>query len=206
MMDRNGGLDPSVVPIALYTLAAVAVVLIVLGYIAYRRARRDGRWDRVMGRARSGGLRVGPRHELDRLHLTVDESLATARGALDVMDADGTTVGDLELLVGHLEDLGARLGAQMDLVDTWASDDVVSRVVEALAAPVSELEALGGRVAEALGTTLGGAASIELLEIDGELSRARRVLDFRLATLKELSTAPDEDNRAAGPLSAPEST
>jgi hypothetical protein len=208
MMDGHGGhsLDLSFVSIALYTLVAVAIVLIVVGYVVYRRALRDGRWDRVMGRGRSAGLRAGPRQELARLYLTVDQSLTTARGALDVMDADGATIGDLELLVGHLEDLGARLCAQMDLVDARASDDAVSRVVTALAAPVGEVEALAGRVAEALGAALSGAAAIELREIDAEFSGALRVLDHRLATLQELSTVRAVDDGAPGPCSEPGST
>jgi hypothetical protein len=195
MMHGHGGwsVDLSFLPIALYTVVAVAAVLIVLGFVAYRRARRSGRWDRVMGGTGSD-LRSGPRRDLAVLKRRVDEALATARGVLDVMDADETRTGDFELLVGHLEELGARLGTQMELVDAHASDAAIARIVSALAGPVGEMEILAGRVAEALGTALSGTADLELREIDSELSGAVRVLDYRLAALRDLSTIGDVDD------------
>ena len=138
---------------------------------------------------------LGPRRQraLAQLMRRLDCALSTARGTVDAIDAGGATRRDLDEPLCHLEDLGGRLGAELDRIDAHVSDDGAARILPILSARVDEIEGLTGKIVDAVGVSLSAAAHLELCEIDTELSEALDRLEFRRAALRELSSTGADD-------------
>jgi hypothetical protein len=189
----------SVSTTALFTAAITIVVLMAGVYLWYRRLRRDGRWDRVMGRHQP---KSAPRRDLDELRLRADQAVDTARDALAVLEPSLQTGLRLGLVVGGIEDLGRWLCQFMDQVSRRGSEDSVTATATALVEPVAGLQELARRVAAAAAATVRGSAAFDLRQLDSEASLALQAVARRQATLDELGqvlephATPTGDGRA----------
>jgi len=176
----------------LFPLAITVLVLLVVCVVAYGALRRFRR-DRV--RSSTPAVLLGPRRQrlLAQLKARLDRALATARGTVDAVDAGEATRRDLDAPLCRLEDLGGRLGGELERIDLHVSDDGAARILAILAARVDELEDLTDQIIDAVGTAVSAAAHVELRDIDAELSGALDRLDFRMAALQELSSTSADD-------------
>ncbi len=196
MMDHHGFRWPDLsflVSSVLFPLALTVLVLLLLGVLGYYCVRRRLGRDRVM--SSPSAVMLGPRRQraLAQLKRRLDRALATARGTVDAIDAGEATRRDLDAPLCRLEDLGGRLGAELDRIDAHVSDDGAARILPILAARVDEIEGLTDQIIDAVGTAMSAAAHVELRDIDAELSGALDRLDFRMAALRELSSTGGDD-------------
>jgi hypothetical protein len=190
-MDHHGFSWPDLSPLVssvLFPLAVTVLVLLLLGAVVYYWARRRFRRDRGLSSNQTLVLGPGSRRALGQLTGRLDRALATARGTVDAMDTSEATRRDLDLPLCRLEDLGNRLGAELDRIDAHVSDEGAVRILAILAARVEEIEGLTDQIIDAAGVAMSAATRVELRDIDADLSGALQRLEFRIAALRELSS------------------
>jgi hypothetical protein len=179
LLELLGGLLES----ALYAAAGAVIVLGALVYIQYRRLRRDGRWDRVVGAHRPGN--PAPRRALDRQRHAVNEARATATGALAVIEAVVPSNADYIESVSAIMDAGSHLSELIDLA-SGCSDDAIDEFVTALNQPVTDLQDRARHVAEALAAELRARASLDINHIDEHIETLQRTVRLRNVARYEL--------------------
>lgn len=199
LADEGPSADYSQVPPTVYVIGAVVVVVLLIAaavalFLVYRWARRSGAWRRTSLALQAEAL-SGPRRDLARMRIDVDEALATARAAVAAAGDGGSTVGDLDVLVDQLQSMGERLAAQLDRLSGGAvSASALERMLPPLRARVDDMGRLAGQLAEAAAAAVGGAAGVELEGITAGVADELGVLDARVAALRELA------NREASPV------
>ena len=199
MMRGLQSLDLSVVLTAFYALAGTLFIVSVIGWVAYRRACKNGRWSRLMGTG-YGATPVGPRRELERLRRRLDEAQVTARVALDAVVSGGARLGDLDLTLGRLECLADHLSAQLEQLDAGGNSRGLARIVPLLTERVEDVEQLAGAFIDAVGQAISRATEHELTETAAELANSLRILDYRALAFRQLSahsTTPIDHDAAA---------
>jgi hypothetical protein len=180
---------------AAWTLLAMLVLVAAIGFLLYRRARRDGRWDRMMGRTggEPSGTRLPP--ELAAVHDEIEEAAATARGAVELLRINSISNGDLELLVGSVEDVSARLVSVLDVPTVRASDATAREVLTALRPSVADLHVLTQRIVQVAARSVSEVTSFELTQLEGQYWDAAQGLGHRQAARFELIHAVEDERR-----------
>ncbi|WP_133163858.1 hypothetical protein [Cryobacterium zongtaii] len=180
----------SVLAEILIALAAIMVVstvtVIVIARVLYRRIRRSRALNGAVLRVRTR-VSVGPNHEILRLRLRLRESLASGQAAVDLAVQSGGPHGELQRLVGRLQNEGTRVESQLLLLATELDPVVLRETLPVAARRVDQITGLVGRVRSVVAAGLGVCTDDTLTTLGADVDREIAAVDAGVAELHALT-------------------
>ena len=185
---------PAGVYVAIAAVVGVLlVILFVVAFIAYRRARRSGTWRRAKLTLQAVVFGPGPQQELAKLRLRLDQSLAAATGSVTA-SRDVGAASRLDSVNDQLQRAGQRIARQLDVISTTTTGGALDRILNPLQRRVDDIERLASQIVDAAGAAMAGDAGVELDELTRSVADEIETVNLRLDALRELSrpaTAPE---------------
>ena len=183
--------DWNSIPARYYTAAAIAVlvllvILLVFGFIAYRRTPRSGTWRRAKLTLQAEILGFGPRQALAKLRLRLDRALSAATGAVNASRGVGAA-GTLDSVNGQLQRVAERIAHRLDVIASTSTGSTLDRLLTPLQSRVDDVERLAGQIVDAAAAAMAGDAGIELAQVTQAVADEIQTVDLRLDALRELS-------------------
>ncbi|MEC5182868.1 hypothetical protein RCH12_000298 [Cryobacterium sp. MP_3.1] len=180
----------SVLAEILIALAAIMVVstvtVIVIARVLYRRIRRSRALNGAVLRVRTR-VSVGRNHEILRLRLRLRESLASGQAAVDLAVQSGGPHGELQRLVGRLQNEGIRVESQLLLLATERDPVVLRETLPVAARRVDQITGLVGRVRSVVAAGLGVRTDDTLTTLGADVDREIAAVDAGVAELHALT-------------------
>ncbi|ASD22302.1 hypothetical protein B7495_09545 [Cryobacterium sp. LW097] len=182
--------DVSVLAEILIALAAIMVVstvtVIVIARVLYRRLRRSRALNGAVLRVRTR-VSVGPNHEILRLRLRLRDSLASGQAAVDLAVQSGGPHGELQRLVGRLQNEGTRVESQLLLLATERDPVVLRETLPVASRRVDQITGLVGRVRSVVAAGLGVRTDDTLTTLGADVDREIAAVDAGVAELHALT-------------------
>ncbi|TFC45302.1 MULTISPECIES: hypothetical protein [Cryobacterium] len=180
----------SVLAEILIALAAIMVVstvtVIVIARVLYRRLRRSRALNGAVLRVRTR-VSVGPNHEILRLRLRLRDSLASGQAAVDLAVQSGGPHGELQRLVGRLQNEGTRVESQLLLLATERDPVVLRETLPVASRRVDQITGLVGRVRSVVAAGLGVRTDDTLTTLGADVDREIAAVDAGVAELHALT-------------------
>ncbi|TFC55539.1 MULTISPECIES: hypothetical protein [unclassified Cryobacterium] len=180
----------SVLAEILIALAAIMVVstvtVIVIARVLYRRLRRSRALNGAVLRVRTR-VSVGPNHEILRLRLRLRDSLASGQAAVDLAVQSGGPHGELQRLVGRLQNEGTRVESQLLLLATERDPVVLRETLPVASRRVDQITGLVGRVRSVVAAGLGVRTDDTLTTLGADVDREIAAVGAGVAELHALT-------------------
>lgn len=194
----------SVLAEILIALAAIMVVstvtVIVIARVLYRRIRRSRAVNGAVLRVRTR-VSFGPQHEILRLRLRLRESLASGQAAVDLaVQSDGPR-GELQRLVGRLQNEGTRVESQLLLLATERDPVVLAETLPVAGRRVDQITELVRRVRSVVAAGLGVQTDDTLTTLGADVDREIAAVNAGVAELHSLTLLdglPDPEPYGSG--------
>lgn len=189
--DEGKQFDWRSIPAGVYVAIAVVVgvllvIVLVFGLVAYRRAKRSGRWRRAKLTLQAEVFGPGPQQELAKLRLRLDQSLAAATGSVTA-SRDVGVASRLDSVNDQLQRAGQRIARQLDVLAATAKGGALDRLLTPLQRRVDDVERLGSQIVDAAAAAMAGDADVELDELTRTVAEEIETVNLRLDALRELS-------------------
>ncbi|MCD2441544.1 hypothetical protein LQ757_04550 [Agromyces sp. SYSU K20354] len=177
--------------LAMVAVSVTTVVLIIRALV--RRARRNRALTTAALRTRAQ-FSSGPRRQVLRLRIRLDEVLASGRAAADLAARGDGPRGDLPKLFRRIEHEGAALELQLRLMESEIDRGVLTAELAAAGHRVEQVAGLVRRLRSAVASGLEGVTDDMLTELRSDIDREVVALH---AGVEELRTLNGRDGPAA---------
>jgi hypothetical protein len=180
--------------IELAGVLAALLLMVVAGWVvaalivraAWRRVRRS----RVVGRAAlrtRWTLASGPRHQVLSLRVRLDDSLRSARAAVELSSRDGRATGETTRLFRRVCEEGVTLDGRLRLLESELDGSVLAAELPTARDRVDQFEGIVRRLRSAVASGLGGFDDDALLDLRSELDREAAALQAGAEELHALN-------------------
>lgn len=187
-------LTPQVVATLLIAALVLLLIAAIVGLIAYRRFRHDPR----VGRAKLMLLEQygtpGPRRNLARLRLRLEEAVQGAHRAVASLDASGGPRGELASLAHRLETAAHALDAQLRFLQSERDDATLRDLLRLARDRVEELEAIVQRIRTAVFASLNGEMDTTITELTTDVDREVLALQAGVDALRAMTLGEPPDS------------
>ncbi|MBI4320694.1 MAG: hypothetical protein HY675_19560 [Chloroflexi bacterium] len=174
--------------VALIVLLSSALVVGLLGLLAYQLVLRAGRgWLSLQAMLMLPGLQ----RDVAQLRVQLSKEMLGTKRALSTLNASPATKGELGILVRRLERVANALDAQLRLLRGEPSDELLHELLRPARARVDELASASRRIRKVALAVLGGETDDSLRQITADVDREVLALqagvdELRALTLREL--------------------
>lgn len=168
-------------------LASIPVIAVLLGRAAYRRVRRDPRWNRTTLAVREKCTVPGPRRDLVQLRLRLGDAVASARQSVAVIAAHGGVQGELMALVRRLDLVAASLDTQLHLMQSETNGPILRELIAPAHARVAEIEGIARHIRTAAYATVGDDMDYTVAAITADVEREVIALQAGVSTLRAMA-------------------
>lgn len=172
--------------IALVLAWVGSIVAVAVGVrMLYKRIRRSRALNSTVLRARTR-LSWGPRHEVLKLRVRLDETLASGQAAVALAAQNEASRGELPRLFRRIQSEGAALETQLRLMATETDPDVLAEGVPVARRRVDAVAGLVRRLRSVVADGLGGASDDVLATLQSDVDREVTALYAGLEELRSL--------------------
>ena len=168
------------------TVVAAWVTLIVVVRSFYRRVRRNLALNGASLRFRAR-LSTGPRREVLKLRVRLQETLDSGQAAIDLAVVIGVPSGELPRLFRRLRSEGATLESHLRLLETENDPAVLAELLPAARDRVAQVSHLVRHVRSAVGNGLGTVSDDSLTSLRSEVDREVTAVRAGTQELHELN-------------------
>lgn len=195
-------------------LALMALVLMALtGWViaallvrsAYRRIRRSRAVAGTVLRTRTV-LARGLQHQVLRLRVRLDDSLQSARVAVELRTRDSALRGETTRLFRRICEEGATLDAQLRLLESETEDSVLAAHLPTARDRVDQFEGIVRRLRAAVASGLGDFSDDALIDLRGDVDREAVALQAGMQELHTLNRRGRAHEYAPRPYRQPATT
>lgn len=168
----------------LFLLAMIPLAAILLGRAAYRRIRRDPRWDRTALLMQEKTSAPGPKRAVAQLRRRLHESMTSARQAIVVLEAHGAVQGELASLVRRLDQIAATVDAQLRLMQSEPNPAMLRQLLLPVRDRVMEIEDLVQQIRMAAYAAINGDTEGTVAALTRDVEHEVAALQAGLSTLR----------------------
>ncbi len=173
--------------IFLIMLALIPVALVLLARSAYRRVRRDPRWNRRALVMQEKTTASGPRRGLFQLRVRLGDAIGSAKEAVKVLQTHGGVQGELASLVRRLDQVAATLDAQLRLMQSEPDMRLLNEMIAPARARVEEIEGTVRHVRNAAYAAIGGDMEGTVAAITADVEREVAALQAGVQMLRTMA-------------------
>jgi hypothetical protein len=168
------------------TVVAAWVTLILVVRAFFRRVRRNLALNGAALRFRAR-LSTGPRREVLKLRLRLQETLDSGQAAVDLAVGNGVPSGELPRLFRRLRSEGSTLESQLRLLESENDPAVLAELLPAARDRVEQVSHLVRHVRSAVGTGLGTVSDDSLNSLRSDVDREVTAVRAGMQELHELN-------------------
>lgn len=195
------------IPLQLYLVAAAVLFVAVLvaallGWIAWRRARRSAAWRSATLRLRAELDPSPARRTVARLRARLDEAAGETAVAVETVAAEGWAVADLSTLARRFTHVADSMQTELALLAREPDSGVVAEALSEAEARVRRALEIGHGIRRAATMSLRRATDDDLGQLHADLDVERRALSAALDELAHrqgVPLLPDQPRRGGGP-------